>query len=275
MRVLTLVTFSTLAAAKAATLDPVTSQAWDEYVRSATERMQQRLAPGNSFLWTDEAPDRIARVKAGKVVVSAIGPQSPKKVPSGLIHHWIGAVFIQHASLNDVVHVARDYERYKDVYEPSVVDSKAIATGEDTDRYSMLLMNQALLLKTAFSADYEACYVELAEGRAYSIARSTRIQEIEDYGSSEQRLLPEGQGRGIIWRLFGITRYLERDGGVYLEFEAIGLSRDIPASIRWFVEPMVRRVSRSSLATSLEETGRAVRTRAEVARSGSSLSYKP
>jgi hypothetical protein len=81
--------------------------------------------------------------------------------------------------------------------------------------------------------------------------------------------LPVGEGRGIIWNLAGITRYLERDGGVYLEFEAMGLSRDIPASVRWFVEPMVRRLSRASLVTSLEQTEKAVRVHTEVARSGS------
>ena len=274
MRVFALVTLSSLAAAHAATLDPATSQAWDDYIQSVTQRFEQSLAPGNSFLWADQAPERLARVKTGKIVVSPLGAPNPKKVPSGLIHHWIGAVFIPQASLSDVVHVARDYERYKDVYQPSVIDSKVITAGEDTDRYFMLLMNRSLLLKTAFSADYEACYVRLPEGRAYSIARSTRIQEIEDYGSSAQRLLPEGQGRGIIWRLYGITRYLERDGGVYVEFEAIGLSRDVPASVRWFVEPLVRRVSRSSLTTSLEQTERAVQDRAELAGSSSTLSYK-
>ncbi len=275
MRAIALLTFFSLASASAATLDPTTSNAWDEYIQSATQRMQQRVAAGNSFLWVDEAPDRLVKVKAGEVVVALMGPQVPKKVPAGLIHHWVGAVFIPNASINDALQVVRDYPRYKDLYQPSVVDSKVIDSREDTDHYFMLLMNKALLLKTAFSADYEACYVRVDGTRAYSIARSTRIQEIEGYGTSTERLVPEGQGRGILWRLFAVTRYLERDGGVYIEFEAIGLSRDIPFSVRWFVEPMVRRVSRSSLATSLEETEHAIRTRAEVARSGSALSYKP
>ena len=275
MRALTLFTFFTLASASAATLDPATSDAWDEYVQSATQQMQQRLAAGNSFLWVDEAPDRLAKVRAGEVVVAPTGPHAPKKVPAGLIHDWVGAVFIPSASINDALGVVRDYPRYKDLYQPSVVDSKVINSSEDTDRYFMLLMNNALLLKTAFSADYEACYVRVDGRRAYSITRSTRIQEIQDYGTSTERLVPEGQGRGILWRLFGVTRYLERDGGLYIEFQVIGLSRDIPVSVRWFVEPMVRRVSRSSLATSLQETEHAVRTRAEVAKSGYGLSYKP
>ncbi len=49
-------------------------------------------------------------------------------------------------------------------------------------------------------------------------------------------------------------RFEERDGGVYVEVEAIALSRDIPAAVRWMVDPIVKRVSRSSVATSLKQT---------------------
>jgi hypothetical protein len=41
---------------------------------------------------------------------------------------------------------------------------------------------------------------------------------------------------------------------VYAELEAIALSRDIPAAFRLFVTPVVRRVSRDFLATSLHQT---------------------
>jgi len=47
-----------------------------------------------------------------------------------------------------------------------------------------------------------------------------------------RQLGPEGEGTGLIWR-----RFEERDGGVYVEVEAIALSRDVPASLRWLVEP--------------------------------------
>ena len=71
--------------------------------------------------------------------------------------------------------------------------------------------------------------------------------------------MPENEGSGLIWRLFGITRFEERDGGVYVELEAIVLSRDIPASLRWLIEPIVRRVAKGSLAISLQQTRDAVR----------------
>lgn len=248
-----------------ATLQPYTCGAWDEYINSATAQMAQRLDREASFLWIDEVPQRSERVKAGEIVVAPVGARNPKKVPAGLIHDWIGAVFIPQATLEDVLLVSRDYDNYKDWYRPAVADSKLLDIQEDRYRYSMLLMNRALLVRTAYDTEYEASYVRVDAHRAYSIARSIRVQEIENYDSAAQGLLPEGTGRGIIWRLFCITRYLERDGGVYVEFQATGLSRDIPSSVRWFVEPMVRRLARSSLLGSLRQTEEAVQSRREVA----------
>ena len=250
----------------AASLEPTTSEAWENYVDSASSRMEQRLLPGNAFLWVDEAPERLARVRAGEIVLSPVGPQVPKRVPSGLIHDWVGAVFIPNVTLKDVLQVARDYGRYKELYQPTVIASRVIASNEAKDRFSMVLTSMSYLPKTALDADYESCYVHVGDRRAYSVTRTTRIQEIEEYGSPNQQVLREGEGNGIIWKLFSITRYFERDGGVYLEFEAIGLSRDIPASLRWIVEPIVRRISRSSLSTSLQQTAQAVRLQVEAAK---------
>ena len=253
----------------AASLDPTTLKAWDEYVESARTQMERRLGPGNAFLWMDEVPDRLARVRSGEIVVSPVGQQNPKRVPAGLIHDWVGAVFIPKVTLGDVLQVLRDYARYKDLYQPAVIDSRVVATGKATDRFSMLLVNKSWFLKTAFDTEYESCYVQVDEGRGYSVSRTTRVQEIDDYGAPGQHRLDEGEGKGIIWRLFSITRYVERDGGVYVELEAIALSRDIPASLRWLVEPIVRRVSRASLSTSLRQTQEAVHSRVELARSES------
>jgi hypothetical protein len=250
---------------KAASLEPGTLKAWEEYIDSAKVRMEQRLSPANGFLWVDEEPARLARVQAGEIIVLPVGPQNPKRVPSGLIHDWVGATFIAGATLNDVLQVVRDYGQYKDLYQPSVVDSKAIYTGETKDRFSMLLIHKATFLKTAFDGDYESSYVHVDDRRVYSVSRTTRIQEVDEYGTAAQHTLQQDEGRGIVWRLFSITRFAERDGGAYLELEAIGLSRTIPASVRFLAEPIVRRVSRSSLSTSLQQTGNAVRLRAVLA----------
>ena len=53
--------------------------------------------------------------------------QNPKKVSGGLIHDWMGAVFVPNLKLDDILKVTRDYDHYKEFYRPSVVESKAIA----------------------------------------------------------------------------------------------------------------------------------------------------
>lgn len=250
----------------AATLEPATSKAWQEYITSASKRMEQRLFPGRTFLWVDEAPESLAAVRNGEMVVSPVGAQSPKSVPSGLIHDWVGAVFIANVRIEDVLGVLHDYAGYKEFYRPAVIYSKLISVGAATDRFSMLLANRSLLVRTAFDIDYESCEFHVDEQRAYSVTRTTRVQEIKDYGAPAQRMLAESEGSGVIWRLFGIARYLERDGGVYLELEVIALSRDVPLSIRWLVTPLIRRISRASLSVTLRQTQDAVRSRTKMAK---------
>lgn len=250
----------------AASLEPATSKSWEEYVESANTRMAQRLSPGKSFLWVDESRDRLAKVRAGEIVVSQVAPQGSKRVQAGLIHHWVGAVFISQVTLRNVLQAARDYSRYKEWYKPTVIDSRIIASDDTQDRFSMRVVAGSLFLKTKLDTDYESRYVHVDEQRVYSVSRTTRIQEIEVYGSAAQRVRREGEGNAIVWRLFNITRYAERDGGVYLEIEALGLSRDIPASLRWLVEPIVDRFSREALSTTLRQNENAVRLSMELAK---------
>jgi hypothetical protein len=68
--------------------------------------------------------------------------------------------------------------------------------------------------------------------RWHESARATRVQEVRNPGQPDELLLPPGEGSGYIWRVCGISRYEQRDGGVYLELESIVLSRDIPPFLR-------------------------------------------
>jgi hypothetical protein len=265
----------------AAKLQQQTVKAWNAYVQDANFGMQQRLRPGGHFLWIDEKADWSSRVRNGEILVSPAGPHIPKRVPSGLIHDWIGAAFIPNATIDEVLSVCRDYEQYKDFYRPMVIDSKAdIRDGAAfhsapiaqptrvEDRFSMLLMNRALFLKTALDGEFESSYFQVDDHRWYSIAHTTRMQEIQGYGEPGERKLAEDDGCGLIWRLSSIARFEERDGGVYMELEAMALSRDIPLSLRLVADPIIRRVSRDSLTTSLRQIGNAVHSNRALVMSG-------
>jgi hypothetical protein len=243
---------------KAASLGSATLAAWGEFARSAKVSNEQRAAAEGGFLWMDQAPGRSARVHADEIVVEPMGRHGFTRVPDGLIHDWVGAVFIPGAKLDDVSGALRDYSRYKDWFQPAVADSRLIASSQEKDRFSIVVMNKSFFKDMAFETEYESRVFRLDERRGYSISQSTRAQEIEKYQSTGERRLPEGEGSGMVWKLMSITRYMERDGGVYLELQAIGLSRDIPASLRWAIEPVVRHVLRGALATSLRQMADAV-----------------
>jgi hypothetical protein len=256
------------ARAHAANLKPETVAAWDDYVDSVSNTVQDRVRPGGSFLWTYQQAERIAKVHGGEIVVAPAPGPNPRKVPGGLIHHWIAAAFLPNITLDDILEVTEDYDRYQEFYRPSVIASKTVAREDSNDYFSMQLMNKAFFLKTMLDADYKSTNVRLDERRFYSISRSTRLQEIQDYGRPTQHRMPEGEGGGYIWKVFSIGRLAQRDGGVYIELEAIALSRDIPAAVRFVVDPIVRSVSRNALLTSLLQTEEAVCGRpADIAKS--------
>jgi hypothetical protein len=242
------------AEAKAATLKPETVAAWDHYLQTVNANLQDRIRPGGQFLWTFENADRAAKVHLGEIVIAPVTRQNPMKVPDGLIHHWVGAMFVPDGKLEDILEIIRDYDHYKDFYRPSVVESKTMARTSSEDRFSMLIMNKAFFLNSALDADYHTTVVRLDDRRFYFISRTTRVQEVEEYGEPGEYRKPEGEGSGYIWQLYSIARLAQSDDGVYVEIEAIALSRQVPAAMRFLVDPIVRRVSRNSLLTSLQKT---------------------
>jgi hypothetical protein len=250
------------AVSSAAELTSETLQAWQDYIGSANVRMEERLHGRLPFLWVDESTDRSRRVRAGEILVSPIGDHSPIRASKGLIHDWIGATLIPNAGLEDVFAVVRDYNRYTEFYKPLVIGSRSLG-GDGTDyRFSLLMLNKSLFAKTALASEWSERYVCLDDRRWYSTAYSTRVEEIEDYGLPGEHRLPLNEGSGYIWRLYSFSRFEQRDEGVYVELEVIALSRDIPGALRWLIDPIVRRVSRNSLLTSLIETRAAVKSEA-------------
>jgi len=254
-----LVGAATAISAAGADLKSETVQQWEDYVKAADIRHADRLAKG-AFLLSDEVAGQTNNLRNGVVVVTPASQHVPLKVQFGLIHDWTGAAFIPNAKFDDVLPVLRDYDRYKDYYSPNVVYAKRIATSPSKDQFSMVLMNKSAIANTALVADYQTVHTQIDGHRWYSVTDATRIQEIAEYDTPSQHILPENHGTGLIWRVHSITHFEERDGGVYIEVEAIALSRDILTVLRWVVDPIVRRVSRASLATSLQQTEAAVRS---------------
>ena len=236
-----------------------------ESVSSHQENIEviKRARDPKGYLWVDGDPERLKQVRAGTIVVAPFDEQTPQRVPSGLIHHWIGATFIPNVRVENVLAITRDYARYKDYYKPAVMSAKAITSSDNQDEFTILFANNSILSKAALEGDYTSDFVRVNDRRWYSVSVTKQMEEIKNCGRPGEQRLPPDEGSGYIWRLYSTVRLQERDGGVFVELEAVALSRNIPGSLHWLVDPIVRRISRDSLEKSLEETAQAVRTHEE------------
>jgi len=235
-----------------------TVRAWQQYLNGAQARMQSRLDPSGTFMWLDDQPGRRVQVKQGKILVAPVALPGGQPVPNGLIHDWIGAAFIPNTTIQQFHAVIDDYNQYQQIYRPTVVASHTISRSGGADSYAMRLLHKTTFLSWAVDTQDRVQTFPLDADRAYAISQSLSIREIRNYGKPDEYELSPGQGDGLIWRLCSISRYQERDGGVYVELEVIALTRDIPASLHWLVAPLVAKMSRNSLLASLTQTRSAV-----------------
>jgi hypothetical protein len=109
-----------------------------------------------------------------------------------------------------------------------------------------------------FNIEREIRFVPVDAGREYSRSYSQRIAEVSDPGKPGEHELPVGQDRGFLWRIYSYWFFEERDGGVYLNCEAITLTRDVPLTMRALFGPMIQDLPGESVRTSLEQTRRAI-----------------
>jgi len=173
--------------------------------------------------------------------------------PHGLIHDWIGAAFIPDATVGQVLALLQDYDHHKDVYGPDVMDSKILdRNGNDFKVRLRLFKRKAVVV--VLDTDNEIHY-RPAGGRDWrSRSNSTRIVEIANAGTPRERERPAGSDHGYLWRLNSYWLFRERDGGTYVECEAVSLSRSVPAELAPLIRPIITGLPRDAMANTMRRT---------------------
>ena len=247
------------AAATGAELQPKTVAAFDRYV-AATEA--QRAADPH-FRWIDRpgvSAQRRQEVQKGGLLIERLETRDQGReidVPDGLIHHWLGAVFVPGATLDQALALLQDYDRHDEIYAPNVAGSRLIARNGDMFRL-FLRFHMKKVITVVVNSEHEATFTRPGPGRAQSRIYSTRIAEVEDPGEPQEREKPVGRDGGYLWRLNSYWRLEERDGGVYVQCESISLTRGIPFGVGWIVRPFVTSIPRETLQFTLETTRKAL-----------------
>ena len=256
----------TLAAAE---LQQATAKAFDTYVSAAEARS------ATPFLWLDTRPAAerqrlLANLRNGELVIERLRVRPGGReldVPDGMIHHWLGTVFIPKATAADAVKLLQDYDRHASIYAPTVARSRLLShspskaplsgAAGDEFRFSLRFV-MTKVITVVVDGEHQARFAWFGPGRARSWIRSTRLAEVTNAGTSAEREEPVGQGGGYLWRLNSYWRFDERDGGVYLECESVSLTRDIPFGLGWVVGPFVTSLPRESLEFTLQTTRKAL-----------------
>jgi hypothetical protein len=242
--------------ATAADLQPRTIAAFDRYVKVAEAQML-----GDPFLRIDglREPDRKARLaelNRGELWIERVVAQEagkPIDVPGGLIHHWVGAFFIPGATVEQALSLLQDYDHHAEIYRPRVARSKLVSRDGDVFQ-AFLRFQMKKVITVVVNTDNEARFTRPAPDRAQSRIYSLRVAEVENPDTPQEREYPVGHDGGYLWRLYTYWRFLERDGGVFLQCEAITLTRGIPTGFGWLIGPFVTSIPRESLVFTMEKT---------------------
>jgi hypothetical protein len=247
--------------ARGADLQQRTLEAFGHYVSLAEARIDSELANPETFLWVERLSENrraaaYAELRDGHVVIERLETFDQGKhisVPNGMIHHWIGTVFIPGVTLVQTLSLMEDYNHHQEYFRPDVMRSKVLRRNGD-DFLVLLRLHKKKIITTIFDTEHEVHYAMVSQTRAWSRSRTTRIQQVDDAGQPSERLEPEGHDDGFLWRMNTYWRFEEKDGGTYVECQSISLTRDIPTGLGWMIGPFVTSIPRESLTFTLATT---------------------
>lgn len=232
----------------AAELEPRTIKAYDEYFERARKAFLGRV--------TTDGPPSLPESVTGR----AGGGDGIIDVPGGLVHHWLGTAFVRGVGLPDAIDVSQAYPDYSSIHEP-IIASRLLGRDGETFRVLMRLKEGDAGITAVFDIRSRVEYVRPSSRSVYAVSRSEEIREVQNAGDKDERLLPVGRDSGYLWRVSTFSRFVQRSGGVYVEMETIGLSRQFPPLLGWFIEPIARRLGRKSVEGSLREFVAAIHAR--------------
>lgn len=261
----------TAAGAPAAELQPRTVAAWNRYVEATERRIAAELEDPGRFLVQDfraGAAEARREVLAGRVRIDRLETRGADgeriRIPKGAVHHWLGSALVPGVTLEELLHAlihAVEPEELQD----DVIESRVLSR-PGADRLEVFLkLRRKQMVTVHYDTEHAVAYVRHRPGAASSRSVATRIAELEDAGSADEREKPVGRDRGFLWRLNSYWRYRQVDEGVVVECESVSLSRGVPRLLRWMASPLIDRAARDVLSRTLESMAEVLGARAPAA----------
>jgi hypothetical protein len=213
----------------AAELKAPAAAAFERYVKIAEEE-QARHQGFDDFLWLDRNSKQKSVVWLGQSMVvplKTLDHGAEIEFPDAALQHWLGATYMEGATLERARDVVMNFAGYKDFFRRQVIDSKLMKV--EGPQFDFLLRLYKKQLSTVLLNVHEtAKYTLIDPSRALVVCHSTHIGEAEhpkDKKRYDQERAPEDEA-GYLWRLNLYWRLQQADNGVYAELEVISLGRE-------------------------------------------------
>lgn len=227
---------------------------WTRYVAVVEARRRSDVMERNRYFVMDTGPDAGAErreLARGEMVVRQMEALDsggrPLTVAGGMVHHWRGAVLLRGANLTALISAL-------EVGPPrpggEVLRSAVIAQSPSTLRV-YLRLQRTKLVTVVLDTEHDVQFVWHSPTRVSNTSVATRIVEVDNAGTPDERVRPAGDDRGFLWRLNAYWRYEAVPGGVIAECESVSLSRGVPFGLQTIAAPLIGSAARESMERAL------------------------
>jgi putative flippase GtrA len=225
-----------------------TLAAWHSYQAAIDARYNAASESSSPFFALDRE-----RVGGWRETVTANATRMIKietpSIDDGKIHHWVGAVFVPGVTLDTVLMRLKQYAGRETEFYDDVIASKLLS--RDGERVSLFMkLRRTKVITVTYNTEHAVAYRKIGGSRASARSVSTKIAELKDAGTAQEREKTADEDSGYLWRLNAYWRYEAVAGGVLIECESVSLSRNVPLLLRP-ISPIVDGVARDSLERTL------------------------
>ena len=244
--------------AHASSLQTKTVSAWEHYIRLTEERINSELNQKGKYLASDflgSADSRQIRnlLRSGQIHIQRMktsdGNGGSMEVDDGMIHHWLGGIFVPNVKLDELLRWLQNYDQHH-LYFREVEASRLLSKNGPEFRIFFRL-HRKKIIDVRYNTEHTAIYRQRDPAHASSRSFTTRIAQLDDPGTPGEREKPVGDDSGFLWRLNSYWRFQQVDGGVFVECESVSLSRGIPFGFGWIIKGYVESIPRESLQNTL------------------------
>jgi hypothetical protein len=239
---------------------PAAVSAFNTYAASVETRLAQQHRSSNTFLASPSNASTEARLRHGELIIQQLTPATGTDLPGGLLHHWHGTAFAPGANAADFERLMQNFKSYPQNFAPQILQAALLNQNGD-HMQAWMRIRQHHVITVVMDTAYDITFGQLDRRHGYSISRSTRIAELDSSGSTGgpfEHALPSNKEHGFLYRLNTYWSYEERDGGLYLQIEAVSLTRSIPRGLAWAVGPYLESIPRESLEFTLNSARNAL-----------------